>query len=86
MPRISAFYGIVIAMYHREHGVPHFHAIYSGARASIAIETLGVLEGSLPRRVQRMVEEWAELHRDELLANWQLTRDHQPPERIDPLP
>lgn len=50
MPRVSAFYGIVIAMYHHEHGVPHFHAIYSGDRASIAIETLEVLEGWIPRR------------------------------------
>lgn len=27
MPTISVFYGIVIEMYWREHGPPHFHAI-----------------------------------------------------------
>ena len=45
MPRLSAFYGIVIAMYHREHGLRHFHAVYAGQRASIALETLEVLDG-----------------------------------------
>ena len=86
MPRISAFYGIVIAMYYREHGIPHFHAIYAGQRASIAIETLEILEGALPDRAVRFVREWAEMHRAELEANWQLARDRQPLERIDPLP
>jgi predicted metallo-beta-lactamase superfamily hydrolase len=32
MPRISAFYGIVIAMYYRDHHPPHFHAIYAETR------------------------------------------------------
>ena len=40
MPRISAFYGIVIAMFYEEHGVPHFHARYAEHDASIAIATL----------------------------------------------
>jgi hypothetical protein len=34
MPRISVFYGIAIAMYYAEHGVPHFHALYAGEDAS----------------------------------------------------
>jgi hypothetical protein len=55
-------------MYHREHGVPHFHAAYSGHRASISIDTLEVLGGSLPDRALRLVREWAELHREEFEA------------------
>jgi hypothetical protein len=86
MPRISSFYGIVISMYYDEHGVPHFHVHYAEHDASIAIETLEVLGGSLPRRAQRLVAEWSELHRDELLANWQRARDEQPLENIEPLP
>jgi len=86
MPRISSFYGIVISMYYDEHGVPHFHVYYAEHDASIAIETLEILGGSLPRRAQRLVTEWAELHRDELLANWQRARDEQPLEDIEPLP
>ena len=48
MPRISEFYGIAIAMYYAEHGVPHFHGLYAGQDASIAIDSLEILAGSLP--------------------------------------
>jgi hypothetical protein len=46
MPRISEFYGVVIAMYYREHGVPHFHATYAGETVVVAIETGEVLAGT----------------------------------------
>jgi hypothetical protein len=85
VPRISAFYGIVVAMYFREHGVPHFHASYGGARATIAIESLDILGGSIPDRAYRLVREWAALHQDELRANWRRAREAQPLERIAPL-
>ena len=86
MPRISAFYGIVITMYWRErdHPVPHFHASYAGQAASISVEG-EVLGGSLPLRALRLVREWAGLHRDELLANWERARDYEPLAPIDPL-
>lgn len=48
MPRIAEFYGIVIYMYYREHGMPHFHALYSGREAVIGIDTLRTIEGRLP--------------------------------------
>lgn len=86
MPRISAFYGIVIAMYYDEHGVPHFHARYAEHDASIAIDTLEILGGSLPRRALTLVREWAEQHREELEANWERARDEQPLEAIEALP
>jgi hypothetical protein len=86
MPRISAFHGVVITMYYREHGVPHFHARYAEHDASVAIDTLDVLEGSLPRPTLGLVREWAELHRDELTANWERARDKDPLEEINPLP
>ena len=72
-------------MYYAEHGAPHFHALYAGAEASVAIETLELLAGRLPERALRLVREWAELHRDELLANWVRARDAAPLERIAPL-
>ena len=86
MPRISQFYGIVIAMYYAEHGVPHFHARYSGQEAVIGIETLEVLAGSLPDQALRLVREWASLHRAELDLDWQRARASQPLEPIAPLP
>lgn len=85
MPRISSFYGIVIAMYYEEHGQPHFHARYAEHDASIAIETLAILQGSLPRRTLALVREWADLHRDELQANWERARKEQPLFSIEPL-
>ena len=48
MPRISAFYGIAIYMYYRDHAPPHFHAIYGEYEATVAIETAELLEGQLP--------------------------------------
>lgn len=51
MPRISAFYGIVIWMYHDEAhhgGRPHFHASYGGDEATVDIENLATLAGGLP--------------------------------------
>jgi hypothetical protein len=86
MPRISSFYGIVITMYWRErdHPVPHFHASYAGQNASIALDGT-ILGGRLPPRALRLVREWTQLHRDELLANWERARDCDPLDQIDPL-
>lgn len=84
-PRICEFSGIVIGMYFDDHGVPHFHAAYGGQEASIAIDTVTIIEGALPGRIQKILRQWAELHRDELMANWTRARGGQPLHRIDPL-
>jgi len=86
VPRISSFYGITIAMYYREHGVPHFHARYGEREASVAIETFDMIAGHLPGRVLRLVRQWAALHQEELLANWERAQREEAVERIDPLP
>ena len=70
MPRLSEFYGIVIYMYWSDHQPPHFHAIYSGDEALVRIDDGTLFAGSLPRTAARLVKEWADLHKDELLANW----------------
>ena len=84
MPEISRFLGIVIAMLYQEHGPPHFHAVYAGRRASIEIET-GKVIGNFPPRATKLVLEWLELHRDELLSDWQLARERKPLKTIEPL-
>jgi len=76
---------VCFAMYDAEHGVPHFHARYGGREASVAIETLEVLGGSLPDHAIRLVREWANLHRAELELDWQRARAAQPLEPIAPL-
>jgi hypothetical protein len=73
-------------MYFREHGVPHFHARYGEWEASISITTLEMIAGDLPVRAIRLVRQWALLHRDELLSNWERAQRQEAVERIDPLP
>ncbi len=88
MPRISSFYGITIWMYYDEsphRGQPHFHARYGASEASVHIERLEIMSGWLPRRVWRLVAEWALEHRPELRENWQRAREHRPLEPIEPL-
>jgi len=63
VPRISAFYGIVIEMYFADHPPPHFHARYAGDEATIVIATGEVLAGALPPRALRLVREWLGQHR-----------------------
>jgi hypothetical protein len=70
MPEISRFFGIIIAMYYKEHTPPHFHAKYAGQRAAFVISDLEIIEGSLPRRAVSLVLEWAFEHRQELTENW----------------
>lgn len=52
MPRVSAFYGIVIALYYNDHLPPHFHALYGQYEALVRIDTLETLAGSLPKRAR----------------------------------
>jgi hypothetical protein len=50
MPTLSIFFGIVIRMYYDDHPPPLFHAIYGEQEGKVAIETLELIEGKLPRR------------------------------------
>ena len=86
VPRISAFYGIVITMYFSDHPPPHFHARYGDHVAEIAIDALELNDGWLPPRALRLVLEWAAEHQDELRANWDRARAHEQLVGIDPLP
>jgi len=87
MPRISAFYGVVIYMYwnERDHPVAHFHAYHAGRRASVSADGT-VLAGSLEPRALQFVQEWAAVRHKEILANWERARDSQPMLAIPPLP
>jgi hypothetical protein len=67
-----------------EHAQRHFHARYAGVAASVDFDGT-MIAGSLPRRAHALVAEWAELHRDELLANWERARREESLELIEPL-
>ena len=74
MPVIARFYGIAIRMYFREHGVPHFHAVYGEYSAVFEIETLEMIEGELPQRAQGLVRDWAGQHQAHLQEMWRTQR------------
>ncbi|WP_028323915.1 DUF4160 domain-containing protein [Desulfatirhabdium butyrativorans] len=69
-------------MYFDEHQPPHFHVIYNEYRASISIQTFNILSGFLPARVRGLVTEWAEIHREKLLAIWENQKFHKLPPLI----
>jgi hypothetical protein len=84
MPELCRFLGIVIGMFYREHGVPHFHAVYGEYEISAEVET-GTIHGRFPPRALKLVLEWMNLHKQELLENWELAKQGQPLKRIAPL-
>lgn len=88
MPEISRFHGIVIRMF-AEAGGPHhrshFHAYYQDRESVFAIDPVELLAGDVPRRQQRLIEAWAELHQDELRQDWEELQRGRPPRPIDPL-
>ena len=88
MPIISMFYGVIIRMYlldEQHHNLPHIHAKYAEFEASINLVDGDVLAGELPRKQLRLVQAWIELHRDELMADWELARSGELPYKIAPL-
>ena len=88
MPELSRFFGIIVRMYFEAagpHHLPHFHAYYQDGVAAISLDPIDLIAGDLPRRQRRLVEAWAELHQEELLANWQRLQAGQPPIPIAPL-
>jgi hypothetical protein len=82
MPIISIFFGIVIRMYHDDHPPPHFHASYQGQTAFVRIADGKIEYGSLPKKAENIVRQWALDHHDELMANWQRGADMVPMQLI----
>ena len=88
MPELSRFFGIIIRMYvelHAPHHQPRFHARYQNSEAVFSIRPVEMIEGTLPRKQQRLVEAWAELHQTELLRDWDLLQQMRLPAKIEPL-
>ena len=85
MPLISLFLGIRITMYYDYHNPPHFHATYAGHDCVVNIQQGTVQRGALPSRQLKFVLAWSELHKDELMQNWELAKDEKPLNSIAPL-
>ena len=84
MPELSRFLGIIIAMFYRERGLPHFHAVYGDFRVTVEVES-GLVNGKFPSRALQHVQEWRELHKRELLEDWRVAQERQPLKKITPL-
>ena len=88
MPELSRFFGIIIRMFVEvggPHHRPHFHAYYQDDVAIFGIDPVDSIAGTLPRRQRRLVEAWAELHQEELMADWDRLQAGRPPQPIEPL-
>ena len=84
MPVVSEFEGIEICLYFDDHMPPHFHAWYGEYKMIVNIKD-GVVKGEMPGRALRMILEWLDLHRDELMDNWNRAQQGAPLLKIAPL-
>jgi hypothetical protein len=85
MPTISMFYGILVLMYFRDnrrHHLPHIHVRYQGHEAAVSIDDGIVLDGPLPSKQLKMVQAWVEIHKEELMLDWELAVNGDEPFRI----
>ena len=85
MPELSRFLGMIISIYFEDHNPPHFHVAYNENEAVISINDLQVIKGSLPSRVLGLVIEWADLHKTELMENWNSVKENGKFTKIAPL-
>jgi len=75
MPEISRFFGIIIKMLFNDHKPPHFHAEYGEYRIAIRISDLSILKGSFPPKALALIVEWAALHKEELIREWEASKN-----------
>ncbi len=88
MAVIAMFYGIIVSMYYfdkRRHHTPHIHVKYQDQEAVISIPDGELLEGTLKTNKLRLVQAWVEIHKDELMADWELASQGETIFKIDPL-
>jgi len=88
MSSISAFYGIVVYMYlmgNKQHKLPHIHVKYSGDEVIVSIPDDKTLEESIHASRMQLLQAWIEIHKDELMADWDLIVSGEQPYKIDPL-
>ena len=85
MPEISRFFGIVIKMFVDDHNPPHFHAFYAEHETLVDIQSLAIFAGRLPPRAMGLMIEWATIHQEELMDDWNRAQRHVPLVKIKPL-
>lgn len=84
MPTISEFFGIFIYIRFLDHNPPHFHAKYGDQEVTIDIVN-GAIRGEMSERALRLILEWLDLHRAEILEAWHKAANGEQPGKIEPL-
>ena len=72
-------------MYYDDHNPPHFHVEYAENKAIIDIGSASVIKGAIPNRQLKLVLAWCVIHQNELMQNWELSKQGKPLNRIAPL-
>ncbi|MFZ4402747.1 MAG: DUF4160 domain-containing protein [Pseudobdellovibrionaceae bacterium] len=85
MPLISEFFGIKIYMYWDDHFPMHFHAEFGEFKALISIEEVAVIRGLFPAKKLSLVLAWCEIHKEELIQNWNAAQANKQINKILPL-
>ena len=88
MPVISMFYGLIISMYYldtKQHKLPHIHVRHAETEAVYQIPEGILLEGFLTSNKEKLIQAWIEIHKEDLMANWQLAISGNTVFKIDPL-
>ncbi|MCX5657735.1 MAG: DUF4160 domain-containing protein [Candidatus Omnitrophica bacterium] len=84
MPEISRFYGLIILMNFKDHTPPHFHVWYGEYKAIVTIQD-GIVKGEMPQRALKMVFDWMDIHKEELLVDWNQALKGEKLNTIEPL-
>jgi hypothetical protein len=84
VPVICRFFGIIIFMNYNDHEPPHFHARYGDQEVIVGIIS-GLVTGQMSKRALNMLFEWLDMHRQDLLENWNLATEHKSLKQIAPL-
>jgi hypothetical protein len=71
--------------YDERHKLPYIHARYQTAEAAFSILDGECLAGNMPPGKIRLVQAWIEIHRESLLADWELAVNGEALFPIDPL-
>ena len=88
MAIISMFYGIIISMYFfdkKKHNLPHIHIKYQDENAVVSIPEGDLLEGNIKKNKMKLVQAWIEIHKEDLLADWELASHGEQVFKIEPL-
>jgi len=72
-------------MDNRQHNAPHIHVKYQNHEAVISIPDGDTLDGNLPPAKMKLLQAWIEIHKDELIADWELAITGEQPYKIEPL-